>query len=113
MRTFRLILFSLCIIGLVGVLGIIAFAPKPASLGQRTADYPMRPEILQSLRRAVHLADANDDAGALKMVDGASRFPNKTNPEVMEINQVRGFVFNQENRRKAEWASRLPARPHS
>ena len=59
----------------------------------------MRPKIRDALDRAVHLADAgeNSDAlnnDALKLVDSANAFPNKTGLEVMEINQIRSFVIN-------------------
>ena len=94
MRIFRFVLFSLCLIGLAAVLAISTL-PKPAA--QKTA--ALRPEILQSLQQAVRLAGADD---ALKLVDKASRFPNKTKLEVMEIDQVRDFVLRQEERPRIE-----------
>ena len=111
MRTFQIVLFSLCIIGLVAVLGIIVGAPKLANPAQRTA--AMRPEILQSLQRAVHLADSQDGNEAMKMVDAADGFSNKTNLEVMEINQVRGFVMDRQEHRESERASGVPLKPRT
>jgi hypothetical protein len=95
MRIFQSVLFALCI-GLLGAVAVIAGLPKPAA--QRSADYPVRPQITESLDRAVHLADAQDYSAALKLVDDANAFSDKTNVEVQEINQVRGFIFDRRRR---------------
>jgi hypothetical protein len=105
MRVFRFVLVSLCI-GLLGAVAIIASLPKPAApdtrqeaaLSQGSIDYPMRPEIGADLEQAVHLADARNYDQALKLVDDASAFSNKTNLEVEEINQVHDFVLDRQRR---------------
>ena len=91
-RIFRIVLFGLCI-GLLGVVSVIAGLPKPAALSQRNIDYPLRPQIRDALDQAIHLAAAGDYNDGLKLVDGANAFSNKTALEVMEINQVLGFIF--------------------
>jgi hypothetical protein len=58
----------------------------------------MRPEILATLDRAVHLADAHDYGDALKLVDDANAFSDKTNVEVQQINQIHDFVLIRQTR---------------
>ena len=97
MRLFRTVLFSLCI-GLLAAVARIAGLPNPAALSPRGADYPVRPQITETLDRAVHLADAHNYYDALKLVDDAKAFSDKTNVEVQEINQVQDFVINRQRR---------------
>jgi hypothetical protein len=87
-RIFQIVLFSLCI-NLLGAVAIIVKLPKPVAPG---AGYLVRPQIDAALERAVHLADARNYNEASKLVDDANAFPNKTNPEIGEIGQVRSFV---------------------
>lgn len=92
MRTFQIVLVSLCI-GLLGMLAIVVNLPKPAA---PDSGYPMRQQIGEALSRAVRLADARNYGGALKLVDDANAFSNKTNLEVQQINQIHEFVLERQ-----------------
>jgi hypothetical protein len=88
MRIFQAVLFSVCV-GLLVVVAMTAGLRKPLTPGP---GYIVRPQIDAALERAVHLTDAHNYDAALKLVDDASAFSNKTNLEVGEIGQVRSFV---------------------
>jgi hypothetical protein len=97
MRIFQFVLFAVCM-GLLGAVAMIAGLPRAEALSQRRADYLMRPQITETLDRAVHLADAHNYSDALRLVDDANAFSDKTNVEVQEINQVHDFVLNRQRR---------------
>ncbi|MBV9548215.1 MAG: hypothetical protein JO256_00910 [Alphaproteobacteria bacterium] len=88
MTKFRFVLVLLCI-GLLGVIPIISGLPKPAAaIGVQQAS-SIRTEFLISLREAVSLMDHDQFNEALKLVDGLSAAPGKTNAETKLLNQVR------------------------
>jgi len=52
----------------------------------------MRTEFLISLQEAVRLTDHHQYTETKKLVDDLSEVPHKTNAELQELNQVRGFL---------------------
>jgi hypothetical protein len=94
MRVFQMVLVSLCI-GLVGAVAIILVQPVPAAFSNQ---YIVRPEISTALVIASRLTDARDYGEAVKLIDVANAFSNKTKPEIQEIDQARDWVRRNEAR---------------
>jgi len=93
MSSYRLILVLLCI-GLLGAVPIIVALPKPVAAVETTQQSAIRTEVLSSLQQVRRLTDDHRYNEALKLVDGLSAVPDKTNLEAQEINQVRDFVLS-------------------